>query len=211
MGYFNKRAHIDQILLKVKIGNRDEFNRLKEMYSFLLDQIYNSLAENYPFLRDRKVDLFHDFYFFFWEAINEYDFNSDFSFSYHLKNSLIKNARKAISEQYGYEKEAVIEEDLIRKHIVKTKPIKHRKIINRALKALTAKQKRVIYLHCYRHNTYDKCRNITELSGITIIRMLRDAYRRLNRNLIKVKKGTKRVKYREKVHKIYQEKMETIK
>jgi len=211
MGYFNKRSYIDKIVLKVKIGNKQEFARLREMYAFLLDQIYDGLAETYPFLKTRKVDIFHDFYFFFWEAIKEYDFNSDFSFSHHLKESLLDNSRKAISSQYGYEEGDVVSKHIIKKSIRKNKPKKHRKIIIRALKSLTVRRKQAVYLHCYRGYTYEECRNIMGISGINVYWKMRNGYGHINNNLVKVKKGEKRIKYKEKVHKIYQQKMESIK
>jgi len=206
---FNKKAYIDRIVLNAKIGRKGEFDRLRGMYSFLLEQIYQGLSEVYPFLKTRKMDIFHDFYFQFWDAINTYKFDSDYSFSIHLKNSLIERSRKSISYQYGFETvKSAVE---IRAGIKKKPPKKNRIIMGRATRSLTIKQKKLVYLHCYRHNTFKNCRNLTGWGRIIVEELLMRAYARTNRNLSKVKKGKKRVKYREKVHKIYQQKMENVK
>ena len=208
MNVFNKKVYIDKMVLNAKIGKKADYERLREMYSFLLEQIYQGVSEVYPFLKTRKMDIFHDFYFYFWDAINSYKFDSDYSFSLHLKNSLIESARNSISYQYGFE--TVKSASEIKIGICKKRPKKHRKIIYRALKSLTVKQKKVVYLHCYRHNTYLKCRDITNWGRTTIEKALFRSFRRMRVNLSKVKSGKKRIKHKEKVHKICQIKLENV-
>lgn len=190
-----------------KIGKKDEFNQLKKIYSFLMEQVYESLSVNHHFLKQTKADVFHNFYFFFWDAINSYDFESDLSFSYHLKETIIDSFRKTITEHYCIHN--IESAEVIKSRIKREKVERRRKVINMAIRSLSVRQKRLIYLHCYRRMTLDKCRNFTGCNRKRIERMLSRSYRRLYRNLSKVKKGDKKAKYKERVYKIYQERVET--
>ena len=211
MSFFNKKIYIDRLVLRAKIGNKEEFVKLREIYSTLQEQIFKGFCKSYPFLKSRRMDLFREFYFFFWEAIKTYDFESPTSFSYHLKDSLIESAREIMCVYYGYEIDKVTKKKDIKAAIIKKEPSRNRKIAAKAIKQLTPIRKLHIYLHCYRNLTYDKCRNYTKTKRNSIETTVTESYRAIKDSLTVVRMGNKREWYREKVYKIYQEKLETIK
>lgn len=202
----DKKIYLDQIVLKAKIGGREDLQKLKDMYSFLLDQIYESLCEIYPFIRGRRAGLFGDFYFFFWDAINTYDFTGKVSFSYHLKESLIKDTRKAICEIYGYEEPLVVGSDEIKRGIRKKEVEKDvekgRRFLLKSLKVLTIKQKKMVYLHCYRDIFIYKCRYFGRTNSINVKTILQSAYKRLRGILKEIEISTIDGKYKEKIYEI---------
>jgi len=207
MSFIDKKLHINEIVLKAKIGQKDDFIKLRRIYGTLQEQIFKGFCESYPFLKTRRMDIFREFYFFFWEAINTYDFNSKTSFSYHLKESLIQSAREIMCTYYGYDIENIVGKEVIKSGIIKQEPSKNRKLADKAVRMLTPKKKFVLYLHCYRHLFIYKCRDYTKTSRRGVENSLYSAYKTIREGLIKVKVGKVYVRHRERIHKIYQEKI----
>ena len=211
MDNLNKKSHINQIVLRAKIGGKNEYEELRVLYSFLLDQIFYAFCEIYPFLKTRKIDFYHDYYFTFWDAINTYNFTNDLSFSSHLKDNLIDGAKVSLSNQYGFEKADIVSKDEIKGLFNKKPSSKNRKKVERLIKSLTIKQKHILCIHCYFGLTQEKCRKLMGVPRINVEKVLGFAYSRIRNKTKKVKKGVTHVKYKERVHKIYQQKMENLK
>jgi len=206
----DKKIYIDKIVLGAKIGNKSEYEHLRLMYDFLLEQIYQSFASVYPFLKTRKMDMFHDYYFYFWEAINEYDFNGNCSFSYFLKNKLFENTRLFLKIQYGFSKIKPIKE--IKRRIYKKRENKQRLIIQRVISSSFTNEKKIAYLVFYRGYTLQKTLDFyhTECKDV-IADILNDLYKKI-REGIKKESGKNKIKIKsiDKIYKIYQKKLENL-
>jgi DNA-directed RNA polymerase specialized sigma24 family protein len=212
MDYLDKKIYIDKIVLQAKIGNIDKFNQLRDMYYFLLDEIYQSISEIYPFFKYRKNSLYHDFYFIFWEAIKTYNFSGDLSFSYHLKEIIIEELIKIIINQYSLLPENVCSPLEIKSRIKKTNEIHiNRKRASIAIKRLSTRYKQLIFHSCYENKNYMDCAKIMKLSPFTILFYMKRAFEKVNFILKKEKMGKKRVTYRERVHKITHIRRELVK
>ena len=112
---FDKKSHIDQYILSARIGKKESYEHLRLMYDFLLEDIYKSFRVVYPFLKDKKFDIFHEFYILFWNAINTYDFRNTPSFSVHLEDILIAGVQDHLNRYFSFDKKTIAKKELIKK------------------------------------------------------------------------------------------------
>jgi len=203
MVFFDKKSYIDQYILSARIGKKESYEHLRLMYDFLLEDIYNSFRIVYPFLKDKKFDVFHEFYILFWNAIHTYDFKKTPSFSVHLQDILIVGIQDHLSNYFSFDKKTIASKELIKKLIIKKPPLNHRYFALRAFKFITAKQKQALSLHIYKGLTEQKSRNLLGINLNAMNKRVSFAYKAIYKNLNKVKIGKKTVnKYREKTHRV---------
>ena len=108
----NKKVQIEKYVLQAKLGKKEAYLHLRKIYNFLLEQIYSSFNKICPIIN--KVDIYHDFYIYFWDAITSYSLSDDTScFSRHLKKTLIKGMQRTLDCKYDLKGDLVVNENII--------------------------------------------------------------------------------------------------
>ena len=207
----NKKAYIDKYVLEARMGKKEGYEHLRKMFDFLLYDIFNSFCTVYPFLKNKKISIYHDFYIVFWNAINSYKFKENQSFGSHLRKTLIAGVQQILRSYYSFEKEAIAEESLINKLICRKSIGKNGIFGLKVFKFLTRTQREAILLNVYERIPRHNCRIFLNKNRNIFNKRMKFAYNNIRKNLNKVRIENKKVKYKERVYRIVQEKIkETV-
>jgi len=133
-----------------------------------------------------------------------YSFDSEYSFGYHLKKSIIKETRVMLAEQYGiYEGNVISERDLFAFR-QKGQGLPNRDKVRNAIKSLSSRQTEIIFLNYFADVTYDSCRDLMQIAGTTLDRYVLLMKKNLRASLSPEKEEIIRKNVEEKVYRVFQ-------
>jgi len=202
----NNQNSINDLVLKAKIGERNSREILWESHKFIINDIFRGITKFYPFLKDNKLDVYHDYYLLFWEAINSYDFDSKTSFSYYAKEYIINETKQDLQKKYYIP----IEKQPSNKEIMyggmtkksKKKNTKDREIIMKGMKTLSPRQKQAIFVHFFFCATTRKSAKFLKIYQPDLLILLKRGYKRIRNTNWGEKRGKKGI-FKEKVYRVY--------
>lgn len=202
----NNQNSINELVLRSKIGERDSRETLWKSHKFIINDIFRGITKFYPFLKDNKLDIYHDYYLLFWEAINSYDFDSETSFSYYAKEYIINETKRDLQEKYCIPIEKQPSNAEIKDCGVAKKResinTKDREIVLKGMKTLSIRQKQAIFIHFFFCATTRKGAKFLKLYQPDLLILLKRGYKGIRNTNWGKKRGKKGV-FREKVYRVY--------
>jgi hypothetical protein len=204
----DKRCYLDKIIFSAKMGNKESFERIRSMYRYICDKIFQTFSKIYQFIKYKWFDVYQMWYVTFMRTINKHKFDEDSLFSYELYNSLIDDVYGLLKNQYNFNEKLLISKEVIEKSIKKEGVMENRKKMLTCFKIFTPRQMEAVSALFFGNRTYKKAIEFLEIPETNFETRVSGAYFRIKRTLKKVKTGKKRVKHRERVYRVLEIKID---
>jgi len=203
----NKKSYIDMYVLRAKQGDKEAYKTLRIMYDFVLEGLFQRICIHHPSLKTHKIDIFHNFYMYFWDIIMSYTYTED-SFGCYLKEKMAEKITEMIEKKYEFPKERVVgKEDLLPIEIQAERML-YRKTVKRTIKNLSSRQKEFIYFNYFLGIPIEKSRSFMLLSGRTMRKHSRKTKENIRRYISPSPKRAKGKKNKKEIiYRVYQKRI----
>lgn len=180
---------IDKLVVEAKCGSKSSFNEIWEMYQPLVNKIIKKIIFKFSSARQHEFDIKNDCYIYFWDAINDFDFNDKYYFSYFLKRELIKNLLKNLKNKYIINQEISIDDESLFDLSLKNENGKFESMyeeetinaLKYAMRKLSAKQLQAIQMYHYDEMTQEDAANKLGISQVGFRKRLQQSYRKIRK------------------------------
>ena len=200
----NTLKKINMMVLRAQTGQKSGFNDIRDMFSFMERQIFDSFAKEIPFLKNKKIYIINCLYPYYWNILRQYKFDYKHGFAYYLKTELINGIYDIIKTNYGFTDKMLPSIDEIKKNIVKDPSNTYfRKKMSIWIRSLTPKQKQMFLMHWYLRFTLEECAAKTGLKRNAFQSRMKNIYNSFCKIRKKVKRGEKSVEYKEKIYTLH--------
>ena len=194
-------------VLRAKQGDKDAFRRLWSMYNFVMEDLFEAICSVHKTVKYHKIDIFHNFYIFFWDIIMSYKFDDRYSFGYSLKSKIIEKSRIMLRDQYDIYEGNIVDNRFLLDFKRKKPGLPHRIRVKRTIKSLTAKQKEYIFLNYFVGISMEECRNLLAITGTSLETRSFWARKKFRSELNYKGKTVRGKERKEKVYRVYQRKI----
>lgn len=186
----NKRQIINNKVVQARLGSKENFTSLWNMYNFMLKQIYESFAKVYKFLQYSEFEVFQYFYIAMWEVIAEFNFDIDFSFF--LKKRMIEKYLLELKKSYRLPDEAIASPEMIRGLITNNKDRKAKINFRRRLvvcfRNIPVKCLQIVMLKYYFNKSRKEIFNILGINDRRYYRRLKPLNKKIRKYMCGVRK-----------------------
>lgn len=172
-----KDVVLSQLILKAKMGDSSNFKKLWSLYRPIFEDSYLIIEKKYPEIKYKKMEIFNKLYMMFWDQINKTNVSDLYGFSYEIKINVIRKLIKYVKESLCMPDEKLIKEKEFLSSFKRESEAN--KKVSYALRSLTVKQLKAIYVHIYCWKFKRECHGILGITRDNFEVRVKGAYKKM--------------------------------